>query len=170
MATSVSDVASRWAAVLAVLAAAGGWGAFFLTSEHDAALAQAQAREIRELRQGRAELETAILAERAKVADLKALETELQTARLSLERAKESQEKAKAALAATQSELASRRTELTDPRCPGGAEPRGAGEGRAGGGRSRPPRSRKPLRSASGGPAAISAASATRRPADRIHG
>ncbi|HZY22349.1 MAG: hypothetical protein ACJ8D8_03615 [Microvirga sp.] len=113
MATSVSDVASRWAAVLAVLAAAGGWGAFFLTSEHDAALAQAQAREIRELRQGRAELETAILAERAKVADLKALETELQTARLSLERAKESQEKAKAALAATQSELASRRTELT---------------------------------------------------------
>ena len=112
MATSVSDVASRWAAVLAVLAAAGGWGAFFLTSEHDAALAQAQAREIRELRQGRAELETAILAERAKVADLKALETELQTARLSLERAKESQEKAKAALAATQSELASRRTEL----------------------------------------------------------
>src|SRR5829696_491536 len=113
MATSVSDVASRWAAVLAVLAAAGGWGAFFLTSEHDAALAQAQAREIRELRQGRAELETAILAERAKVADLKALETELQTARLSLERAKESQDKAKAALAATQSELASRRTELT---------------------------------------------------------
>ena len=112
MATSVSDVASRWAAVLAVLAAAGGWGAFFLTSEHDAALAQAQAREIRELRQGRAELETAILAERAKVADLKALETELQTARLSLERAKESQEKAKAALTATQSELASRRTEL----------------------------------------------------------
>jgi len=113
MATSVSDVAYRWAAVLAVLAAAGGWGAFFLTSEHDAALAQAQAREIRELRQGRAELETAILAERAKVADLKALETELQTARLSLERAKESQDKAKAALAATQSELASRRTELT---------------------------------------------------------
>ena len=113
MATSVSDVASRWAAVLAVLAAAGGWGAFFLTSEHDAALAQAQAREIRELRQGRAELETAILAERAKVADLKALETELQTARLSLERAKESQEKAKAALTATQNELASRRTELT---------------------------------------------------------
>jgi hypothetical protein len=112
MATSVSDVASRWAAVLAVLAAAGGWGAFFLTSEHDAALAQAQAREIRELRQGRAELETAILAERAKVADLKALETELQTARLSLERAKESQEKAKAALTATQNELASRRTEL----------------------------------------------------------
>ena len=112
MATSVSDVASRWAAVLAVLAAAGGWGAFFLTSEHDAALAQAQAREIRELRQGRAELETAILAERAKVADLKALETEVQTARASLERAKESQEKAKAALAATQSELASRRTEL----------------------------------------------------------
>jgi hypothetical protein len=112
MATSVSDVASRWAAVLAVLAAAGGWGAFFLTSEHDAALAQAQAREIRELRQGRAELETAILAERAKVADLKALETELQTARLSLDRAKESQEKAKAALAATQSELISRRTEL----------------------------------------------------------
>jgi septal ring factor EnvC (AmiA/AmiB activator) len=112
MATSVSDVASRWAAVLAVLAAAGGWGAFFLTSEHDAALAQAQAREIRELRQGRAELETAILAERAKVADLKAVETELQTARLSLERAKESQEKAKAALTATQSELASRRTEL----------------------------------------------------------
>jgi peptidoglycan hydrolase CwlO-like protein len=113
MATSVSDVASRWAAVLAVLAAAGGWGAFFLTSEHDAALAQAQAREIRELRQGRAELETAILAERAKVAELKALETELQTARLSLERAKESQEKAKAALTATQNELASRRTELT---------------------------------------------------------
>jgi len=113
MATSVSDVASRWAAVLAVLTAAGGWGAFFLTSEHDAALAQAQAREIRELRQGRAELETAILAERAKVADLKALETEVQTARASLERAKESQEKAKAALAATQSELASRRTELT---------------------------------------------------------
>jgi len=113
MATSVSDVASRWAAVLAVMAAAGGWGAFFLTSEHDAALAQAQAREIRELRQGRAELETAILAERAKVADLKALETELQTARLSLERAKESQEKAKAALTATQNELASRRTELT---------------------------------------------------------
>jgi len=112
MATSVSDVASRWAAVLAVLAAAGGWGAFFLTSEHDAALAQAQAREIRELRQGRAELETAILAERAKVADLKALETELQTARLSLERAKESQEKAKAALTAMQNELASRRTEL----------------------------------------------------------
>jgi len=112
MATSVSDVASRWAAVLAILAAAGGWGAFFLTSEHDAALAQAQAREIRELRQGRAELETAILAERAKVADLKALETELQTARLSLERAKESQEKAKAALTAMQNELASRRTEL----------------------------------------------------------
>ena len=113
MATSVSDVASRWAAVLAVLAAAGGWGAFFLTSEHDAALAQAQAREIRELRQGRAELEAAFLAERAKVAELKALETELQTARLSLERAKESQEKAKAALTATQNELASRRTELT---------------------------------------------------------
>src|SRR5215213_1996432 len=113
MATSVSDVAYRWAAVLAVLAAAGGWGAFFLTSEHDAALAQAQAREIRELRQGRAELEAAILAERAKVADLKALETEVQTARAGLERAKESQEKAKAALAATQSELASRRTELT---------------------------------------------------------
>jgi septal ring factor EnvC (AmiA/AmiB activator) len=112
MPTSVSDAASRWAAVLAVLAAAGGWGAFFLTSEHDAALAQAQAREIRELRQGRAELETAILAERAKVADLKAVETELQTARLSLERAKESQEKAKAALTATQTELASRRTEL----------------------------------------------------------
>jgi peptidoglycan hydrolase CwlO-like protein len=113
MATSVSDVASRWAAVLAVMAAAGGWGAFFLTSEHDAALAQAQAREIRELRQGRAELEAAVLAERAKVAELKALETELQTARLSLERAKESQEKAKAALTATQNELASRRTELT---------------------------------------------------------
>ncbi len=113
MATSVSDVASRWAAVLAVMAAAGGWGAFFLTSEHDAALAQAQAREIRELRQGRAELEAAFLAERAKVAELKALETELQTARLSLERAKESQEKAKAALTATQNELASRRTELT---------------------------------------------------------
>ena len=113
MATSVSDVASRWAAVLAVLAAAGGWGAFFLTSEHDAALAQAQAREIRELKQGRAELETAFLAERAKVAELKALETELQTARLGLDRAKESQEKAKAALTATQSELASRRTELT---------------------------------------------------------
>ncbi len=113
MATSVSDVASRWAAVLAVLAAAGGWGAFFLTSEHDAALAQAQAREIRELRQGRSELEAAVLAERAKVAELKALETELQTARLSLERAKESQEKAKAALTVTQNELASRRTELT---------------------------------------------------------
>ena len=162
MATSVSDVASRWAAVLAVLAAAGGWGAFFLTSEHDAALAQAQAREIRELRQGRAELETAILAERAKVADLKALETELQTARLSLERAKESQEKAKAALAATQSELASRRTELTtlaaqaarsarSRRRPSRRRP------------SRPPRSRKPLRSESGGRAAISAASATRK-------
>ncbi len=113
MATSVSDVASRWAAVLAVMAAAGGWGAFFLTSEHDAALAQAQAREIRELRQGRSELEAAVLAERAKVAELKALETELQTARLSLERAKESQEKAKAALTATQNELASRRTVLT---------------------------------------------------------
>jgi hypothetical protein len=113
MATSVSDVASRWAAVLAVMAAAGGWGAFFLTSEHDAALAQAQAREIRELRQGRSELEAAVLAERAKVAQHKALETELQTARLSLERAKESQEKAKAALTATQNELASRRTELT---------------------------------------------------------
>src|SRR3954470_21213201 len=112
MATSVSDVASRWAAVLAVLAASGGRGAFFLTSEHDAALAEAQAREIRELRQGRAELETAILAERAKVADLKALETEVQTARARLERAKESQGKAKAARAATRSELATRRTEL----------------------------------------------------------
>src|SRR5829696_5224159 len=95
------------------MSASGRWPRFVIMHTHNAALAQAQAREIRELRQGRAELETAILAERAKVADLKALETELQTARLSLERAKESQDKAKAALAATQSELASRRTELT---------------------------------------------------------
>ena len=119
MATSLSDAAYRWAAVLAVLAAAGGWGAFFLTSEHTAALAQAQVREIRDLRQARAELETVVLAERAKAADLKSLETELQTARQGLERAKEvqdktreAQEKAKAALTTTQNELASRRTEL----------------------------------------------------------
>src|SRR5829696_1693011 len=84
------------------MSASGRWPRFVIMHTHNAALAQAQAREIRELRQGRAELETAILAERAKVADLKALETELQTARLSLERAKESQEQAKAELAAAE--------------------------------------------------------------------
>jgi septal ring factor EnvC (AmiA/AmiB activator) len=112
MASSVSDAAYRWAAVLAVLAAAGGWGAFFLTSEHATALAQAQGREIRDLRQGRAELEAAIVAERARAAELKDIETRLQATRQTLERAKEAQEKAKAALAATQGELSTRRTEL----------------------------------------------------------
>src|SRR4051794_41782546 len=100
MATSVSDVASRWAAVLAVLAAAGGWGAFFLTSEHDAALAQAQAREIRELRQGRGELGTAILAERGKGGGPKAPETRPPTAPPSPERAQETPGKAKDPLGA----------------------------------------------------------------------
>src|SRR4051812_50178263 len=103
MATSVSDVASRWAAVLAVLAAAGGWGAFFLTSEHDAALAQAQAREIRELRQGRAELETAILPERAEGGDPKAPETQPPTPRPDPQRAQGTQEKAETAPAAAPS-------------------------------------------------------------------
>ena len=112
MASGISDVATRWAAVLAVVAAAGGWGAYFLTSENATALAQAQAREIRELRQGRAELEAAIQAERAKVAELKDIDARLQTARQTFERTKEAQEKAKAALAAAQNELSTRRTEL----------------------------------------------------------
>jgi hypothetical protein len=112
MASSVSDAAYRWAAVLAVLAAAGGWGAFFVTSENATALAQAQNRELRTLRQGRAELEAAVLAERAKVAELKEIDAQLQATRQTLERAREAQEKAKAALAATQNELSTRRTEL----------------------------------------------------------
>ena len=112
MPVGLSDAAYRWAAVLAVLAAAGGWGAFFHSSENATALAQAQGREIRELRQGRAELEAAIQAERAKVAELKDIDARLQTARQTFERTKEAQEKAKAALAAAQNELSTRRTEL----------------------------------------------------------
>ena len=112
MASGISDVASRWAAVLAVVAAAGGWGAYFFTSENATALAQAQGREIRELKQGRAELEAAIQAERAKVAEFKDIDARLQTARQTFERTREAQEKAKAALAAAQTELSTRRTEL----------------------------------------------------------
>ena len=112
MASGISDVASRWAAVLAVVAAAGGWGAYFFTSENATALAQSQAREIRELRQGRTELEAAIQAERAKVAELKDIDARLQTARQTFERTREAQEKAKAALTAAQNELTTRRTEL----------------------------------------------------------
>ncbi|HEX8664083.1 MAG TPA: hypothetical protein VF744_08650 [Beijerinckiaceae bacterium] len=112
MASGFSEVASRWAAVLAVVAAAGGWGAYFFTSENATALAQSQAREIRELKQGRVELEAAVQAERAKVAELKDIDTRLQTARQTFERTREAQEKAKAALAAAQNELSTRRTEL----------------------------------------------------------
>jgi hypothetical protein len=113
MGSSVSGAAYRWAAVFAVLAAAGGWGAFFHVSERAAATEQAQSRELRELKQGRAELQQAMESQRAKLAETKELEMQLQVARQNLDRTREAQEKAQGTLAAMQGEISNRRAELS---------------------------------------------------------
>ena len=110
---SSASGAVTWAAILAVLAAAGGWGAYFLVSERAVATEMVQARELKELRQSRAELERIVADQQAKAAELADLETKLKASRDSLERTREAHEKAQASLGAMQNELATRRAELT---------------------------------------------------------
>jgi hypothetical protein len=110
---SSASGAVTWAAILAVLAAAGGWGAYFLVSQRAVATEMMQARELKELRQSRAELERIVADQQAKAAELAELDRRLQAARDSLDRTREAHEKAQTTLAAVQNEVSSRRTELT---------------------------------------------------------
>jgi chromosome segregation ATPase len=111
MRTSVS-IAATWAAVIAVLAAVGGWGAFFFVSERAVATEQAQARELRQLRQGRAEFEKVLAEQQAKAAELAEADKKLQSARDAIESARAAQEKAQGVLVAVQNEVSARRAEL----------------------------------------------------------
>ena len=109
---STVSIAATWAAVLAVLAAVGGWGAFFLVSERAVATEQAQLRELRELRQNKAELAKVVSDQQAKTAELVELERRLRTAQESLERTRDAQERAQGTLVTVQNEVSARRTEL----------------------------------------------------------
>jgi chromosome segregation ATPase len=112
MMRSSLSIAATWAAVLAVLAAVGGWGAFFLVSERAAATEQAQLRELRELRQHKAELAKVVSDQQAKAAELAELERRLSSAKESLDRTRDAQERAQGTLVTIQNEVSSRRTEL----------------------------------------------------------
>jgi uncharacterized phage infection (PIP) family protein YhgE len=105
--------AYRWLVILMALAAVGGWGSFFFTSQQEASLYEARRQQAREVRDERQKLEQALKEQRDGAAELKDAEARLTTARDNLARTSEAQEQAKAALAASQSELASRRAELS---------------------------------------------------------
>jgi hypothetical protein len=111
---SAISVAVTWAAVLAVLAAVGGWGAFFFVSERAVATEEAQRRELRELRFAKAEAEKALSQQQARATELVELERKLQGTRDAIERTREAQEKAQGTLVAVQNEVASRRAELSN--------------------------------------------------------
>jgi hypothetical protein len=111
MRSSVS-IAATWAAVLGVLAAVGGWGAFFFVSERAVASEQAQLRELRELRQNKAELEKVVSSHQAKAAELAEFDRRLRSAQEILERTRDAQERTQGTLVAVQNEVSARRTEL----------------------------------------------------------
>jgi chromosome segregation ATPase len=112
MRSSVST-AALWAAIIAVLAAVGGWGAFFLVSERAVATEQAQLRELRELRAHKAELVKVVHDQQAKTAELAELDRKLRGLQENLDRTREAQERAQGALGAAQNEVSARRAELT---------------------------------------------------------
>jgi hypothetical protein len=97
MRSSVST-AALWAAIIAVLAAVGGWGAFFLVSERAVATEQAQLRELRELRAHKAELVKVVHDQQAKTAELAELDRKLRGLQENLDRTREAQERAQGAL------------------------------------------------------------------------
>src|SRR5687768_9161779 len=111
MRSSVS-IAATWAAVLGVLAAVGGWGAFFFVSERAVASEQAQLRELRELRQNKAELEKVVSSHQVKAAELAEFDRRLRSAQEILERTRDAQERTQGTLVAVQNEILVRRTDL----------------------------------------------------------
>src|SRR3954468_9218770 len=113
MSGRTSITAYRWLVILMALAAVGGWGSFFYTSQQEAPLYEARRPQAKDVREERQKLEAALKEQRESAGELKTAEGRLAAARDSLARTNEAQEQAKAALAAAQGELANRRAELT---------------------------------------------------------
>ena len=113
MSTATSIAAYRWLVILMGLAAVGGWGSFFFTSQQEASLYEARRQQAREVRDERQKLEAVLKEQRDSAAELKNAEARLTTARDNLARTGDAHDQAKAALAAVQTDLATRRAELT---------------------------------------------------------